>query len=147
MTKPYGFRGLAHICVRTKDIEQSLAFYTGTLGFAVDFRTVLGTDEEPNGFWPLKYALVRQGSCAVELLEPSDTGRVPIAIKGSVEHFALLVDDLAAAVADLQNRGVAFEGRISSVPGLPGAFQSIFLNGPSGESIELCEISGAGVSQ
>jgi catechol 2,3-dioxygenase-like lactoylglutathione lyase family enzyme len=142
MTKPYSFCGLAHICVRTRDIEQSLAFYTDPLGFTMDFRTVLGTDAEPNGFWPLKYALVRQGSCAVELLEPSDTARVPIAIKGSVEHFALLVDDLEAAVVDLSNRGIEFEGPIGSVPGLPGRFRSVFLNGPSGESIELCEMSG-----
>lgn len=142
MAKPYAFGGLAHICVRTKDIEQSLAFYTGLLGFEMRFRTVLGMDAEPNGFWPLKYALVRQGSCAVELLEPSDTAQVPISIKGSVEHFALLVDDLAAAVADLQNRGIAFEGPIGSVPGLPGGFQSVFLEGPSGESIELCQTSG-----
>jgi catechol 2,3-dioxygenase-like lactoylglutathione lyase family enzyme len=144
MKNSYTIGGLAHICVYTNDMEQSLAFYTGVLRFTIDYRTVLGGDVPTDGFWPLKYALVRQGSCVVELLEPADPSRVAIGVKGSVEHFGLLVDNLEAAVDDLRARGIVFDGQIGSVPGLLDGFKSIFLKGSSGESIELCEISGQG---
>lgn len=84
--------------------------------------------------------VVRQGSCVVELLKPSDTGKVVSGMNGAIEHFGLLVDDLEAMVADLRRGGMAFEGHIASVQGLPGRFRIIFLEGPSGGSIELCQI-------
>lgn len=144
MEATYAYSGLAHICVHTRDMAQSLAFYTGALRFTLDYRTVLGVEAPPDGFWPLKYALVRQGSCVVELLEPSDPSKVEMGVRGSIEHFGLLVDKLEAAVDDLLAQGTVFEGRIRTVPGLLGGFKSVFLKGPSGELIELCEISGQG---
>ncbi len=144
MSRPYSFGGLAHLCISTRDMEESLRFYRDLLGFTVEYRTTLGDDMPSDGFWPLDYVLVRQGSCAIELLRPADTARVTVGVKGSVEHFAVLVDNLEAAVADLRGRGIVFEGEIGSIPRLFGGFKSIFLKGPSSESIELCEISGSG---
>ncbi|EUA30020.1 glyoxalase/Bleomycin resistance /Dioxygenase superfamily protein [Mycobacterium xenopi 4042] len=48
-------------------------------------------------------------------------------------HFAIRVDDLDAAVADLQQRGV----EVHRVPFVPGAGRQAFLHDPFGNLLEL----------
>jgi catechol 2,3-dioxygenase-like lactoylglutathione lyase family enzyme len=126
------FKGLAHICIYTKDLQKSVHFYTENLAFRVEYQTLI---KQPRG--STKYVSLRQGSCIIELLEPSNPDRVKENLKGSIDHFALEVTDLDKVVQDLKVKGVAFDTEILDMPWLFKGVKGAFLHGPSGESIEL----------
>ena len=123
--------GLAHICIYTRDMQKSLVFYTDTLGFELVHRTRLDA-----GFG---FAMVRQGSCIIELLEPEDVNKVKPRTGGVIDHVALEVKDINAVFAKLKAKGVSFTTPIIDDPNLMGGVRIAFFRGPSGESFELFE--------
>jgi lactoylglutathione lyase len=123
--------GLAHICIYTRDMEKSLVFYTDTLGFNLVHRTRLDA-----GFG---FAMVRQGSCIIELLEPEDVNKVKPRTGGVIDHVALEVKDINAVYTKLKSKGVGFTTPIIDDPNLMGGVKIAFFRGPSGESFELFE--------
>jgi lactoylglutathione lyase len=104
--------GLAHICVYTRDMSKSLDFYTNTLGFDVVHRTHL---DSGYGF-----AMVRRGSCIIELLEPEDVNKVKPRTGGVIDHIALEVKDINTVFAKLKAKGVSFFTPIVDDPNLMG---------------------------
>ena len=128
------FIGLAHIGVMTQDIEKSIRFYTEHLGFEVWQRSESGSREKPN-----KLALLRLGTCVVELIKLGESDNAIVGKRGSVEHFAIEVKDLESIIADLRAKGIAFLGEMFVDPDVFGGVKGVFLSGPSGEAIELFE--------
>jgi catechol 2,3-dioxygenase-like lactoylglutathione lyase family enzyme len=124
-------KGLAHICIYTKNIDESVKFYTETLGFKLIHRTEL-----QSGF---KFAIVRQGTCIIELLEPKDVARSTQRLTGVIDHIALVVDDINKAVEQLKAKNVSFKTGIMDDPNLFGGVRIAFFRGPSGETFELFE--------
>ena len=124
-------KGLAHICVYTRDMSKSLVFYTDTLGFEVVHRTRLDS-----GFG---FAMVRRGSCIIELLEPEDVNKVKPRTGGVIDHIALEVKDINTVFAKLKAKGVSFSTPIIDDSNLMGGVRIAFFRGPSGESFELFE--------
>ena len=126
-------RGLAHVAVHTGDLEESVAFYE-RIGGTVSKRDHLST---PMG--EKRFALVTLAGMTLERIEspvpaPMDEGNMP--------HFALYVDDIDAAAAELRQAGVDTfltpEKRV--VPHLFGGLENWFFTGPSGEQIELMKM-------
>ncbi|MGD0551924.1 MAG: VOC family protein [Sedimentisphaerales bacterium] len=124
-------KGLAHICVYTRDMSKSLVFYTDTLGFELVHRTRLDS-----GFG---FAMVRRGSCIIELLEPEDVNKVKPRTGGVIDHVALEVKDINTVFAKFKAKGVSFTTPIIDDPNLMGGVRIAFFKGPSGESFELFE--------
>jgi catechol 2,3-dioxygenase-like lactoylglutathione lyase family enzyme len=87
---------LAHVCIETRDLEATEAFYVG-LGAErrFEFRNL---QEQLIGMY-----LHFGEDSYVELVKIS--GDKP---EGSIAHFALQVDDLDCASEQLQNMGVSF---------------------------------------
>jgi len=138
---PSNFRGLAHLCVYTKDIEKSIAFYKDCLDFTLTYRTVQNPDQKPDGFFPLKFALVEQGSCVIELLQPSDPGRVKENVDGIVDHFALAVENIEQVFERLKKKALKFVFELGTCKTLfDKGFKAFLIKGPSGESIEVFEL-------
>jgi catechol 2,3-dioxygenase-like lactoylglutathione lyase family enzyme len=107
-----------HVSINVADVDAALAFYTEVLGLRV-------RDDRPDfGFGG---AWLDAGGEQVHLIE----GGVP---PNQGQHFALLVADLEATVADLRSRGVA----VSDAMPVGRSLQA-FLEDPSGNSIELHE--------
>jgi glyoxylase I family protein len=105
-----------HVSINVSDVEEALRFYTDTLGLAPrDDRPAFGF----GGAW------LDAGGQQVHLIE----GRVPT---GLGQHFAILVADLDATVAELRERGVEV-----SDPSPVGTSRQAFLSDPSGNLIEL----------
>ncbi len=108
--------GVHHVSINVDDAEAAIAFYTGVLGMSE-------RDDRPDfGFGG---AWLDIGDQQVHLLEvpvPDDRG----------QHFAVLVDDLDGAVAELRAKGVTV-GEPSPV----GAARQAFLHDPAGNMIEL----------
>ena len=137
------YLGLAHICVYTRDIEESIRFYRDCLHFELAFQTVQKPDAQPDGFFPLKYALIRLGACIIELLEPSGTENLKIGEKGILDHFAVEVRNIETVAEELKAKGVVFDSDVFVLSDLLDVtVKGAFIKGPSGEAIELFELMG-----
>ena len=107
--------GIHHVAVCVRDVAEARRFYTEKLGFTLaDRPEVLGP-----GAW------LDGGGQQVHLMA-SDASPGP-------GHFAIRVDDLDAAVADLEVAGV----EVRRIPPIPGAGRQAFLHDPSGNFVEL----------
>ena len=127
------YQGLGHVAVYTRAMGQSIAFYE-TIGGSVLRR---GSVSTPAGEKLL--ALVDLGGVTLELIQSP----TPVSMEeGNLPHFAIYVDDVDAAAADLRSAGVDTfltpEKRV--VPGLFGGLENWFFTGPSGEQIELLKM-------
>lgn len=94
---------IAHIGIAVTNLEQSLPFYTETLGLSLE-----GVEEiESEG---VKVAFLKIGESRIELLEPlNDTSPIKryIDSKGEgVHHIALEVDDIHDRVATFNANGI-----------------------------------------
>jgi catechol 2,3-dioxygenase-like lactoylglutathione lyase family enzyme len=117
---------LVSVRYMVEDVEESIDFYTGHLGFAVRHRA------------PPAFADVVRGRLRLLLAGPqSSAGRpMPDGRKpgpGGWNRIHFVVDDIAAEVERLRSAGVAFRNDIISGPG----GQQILLEDPSGNPIEL----------
>ena len=125
--------GLGHIGVFVKDIDRSVDFYTGVLGFECFHRA-----EVPGDDGVTKVAFVKSGTCEIEFVQ---FPVVPSGGDGTVEHIALAVDDIDAMQACLTEKGIAFDTQ--SPIHLTQVFDGvryIFFRGPDGEHLELCQL-------
>jgi catechol 2,3-dioxygenase-like lactoylglutathione lyase family enzyme len=84
--------------LRTTDLARSIAFYTGTLGFALEF------------VYDDFYAGVRAGDRMVHLKLVDDPDPSIAAVEhGGHFHLYLETDDVAAAAAELKRNGVPLD--------------------------------------
>ena len=124
------YQGLGHVAVYTENIEESIAFYE-KIGGAAQKRSDVPTDKGIK-----KLALVSFGGIVLELIQ--DVNPMPLGI-GNVPHFAILVDDVDAAAAEIKAAGVdTFKTPEKNImPHLFDGLENWFFLGPSGEQIEL----------
>ncbi len=102
--------------INVDDVPAALAFYTEVLGL------VPRPDRPDFGFGGAWLDAGTQQVHLIEGLAPSNLG----------QHFALLVDDLDATVAELRSRGIGV-----SDPSPVGTSRQAFLTDPAGNAIEL----------
>lgn len=121
---------LHHVGVVVKHLEDEVRFYVETLGLTLESQTDL---PERN----LRLAFLGGLGGSVELLEYSGPRAAGAAV-GTVDHVALAVKDLGAAIAALEEAGVT-DRDAAPRPG-PGGRRIYFFRGPSGERIELVEV-------
>jgi catechol 2,3-dioxygenase-like lactoylglutathione lyase family enzyme len=116
---------LAHIGIFVKDIDRSIDFYR-KLGFALD-------NEENVG---IRLAFLSAGNCLIELVEQKD---MAARTAGVVDHVAVVVDNIEAAVANAKAQGIEMDAaQIKAMPIL-GGIKNIFFEGPDGERLEFFE--------
>ena len=124
------YLGGGHIAVMTRDMEESIRFYEKIGGELVQL------DSLPDGAGRKQLALVRFAGFILELMCPAEPTSWP---DGVIPHFAVYVDDVDAACADLEKLGIttftAPEKKV--LPSLFGGLENRFFRGPSGEQIEL----------
>jgi lactoylglutathione lyase len=119
-------RRLDHVALHVADVAASTAFYRSVLGLAL----------LPRPEFPFPGAWLRLG--LDQELHLIGGRELPPAEGSRGTHFALAVDDLAAAAAHLRANGVAFRG-----PGRrPDGAGQIFLEDPDGHVVELTQLVG-----
>jgi len=94
--------GLMHIGVYTRDMQESIRFYTEVLGFQVQWHGIV---DHVTG--KIEAAKVVLGDCIVELVKPANLENVH-SIPGPVQHIALRVTDLRSVMTQLAERGIVF---------------------------------------
>jgi glyoxylase I family protein len=107
--------GIHHVSICVADATAGLEFYRDVLGFTQLPRPDLGP-----GHW------LDAGGQQVHLMQ-SDEARP------KSDHFAIRVDDLDEAVADLRDQDV----KVYTSDYIPGAGRQAFLHDPFGNFIEL----------
>lgn len=109
--------GISHVSIGASDVEASIEFY-GWLGLTVDPR-------RPDFGFP--GAWLQAGGQQVHLISSDLTP------PGATNHFAFIVDDLDAYIAELNAHAVPAR-RSNHVPG--AGYQAFVLD-PSGNVVEL----------
>ena len=127
------YQGAAHIAVHTADLDRSIAFYE-KIGGALRQQDALPT---PAG--EKRLALVEFGGFVLELIQSPTPAPMT---EGNIPHFAVYVDDVDAAAADLAALGVDtfLKDEKTVLPTLFGGLENRFFTGPSGEQIELMKM-------
>ena len=109
--------GLHHVAINVHELAPALDFYVNQLGFTALDRPDFGFP----GAW------LQAGAHQIHLME------VPSAEIDRGQHLALRVDDLDAAVGELEAAGI----KVRRSEYFPGAGHQAFLRDPSGNRIEL----------
>jgi catechol 2,3-dioxygenase-like lactoylglutathione lyase family enzyme len=122
---------MATVSVRyiVDDVEETVAFYTGRLGFSVELNPAPGFAALSRG--DLRLLLNEPGTGGAG--QPMPDGREPE--PGGWNRIQLEVDDLAGEVGAIRDAGARFRNEI--VEGRGG--KQILLEDPSGNPIELFE--------
>jgi catechol 2,3-dioxygenase-like lactoylglutathione lyase family enzyme len=107
---------LDFVAVPSQDSERSRAFYVDTLGLRPD-------DRAQAEFWV--------GETCFGIWEPASFGRSFAPQKNA--HIALNVDDVAATRAELEGKGVEFDGEILDT----GVCHMAFFSDPDGNDLML----------
>ena len=116
-------KGLAHIGIFVADMDKSIDFYK-RLGFALDTEENMG----------VRLAFLSAGSCLIELIENKEASTRQ---DGRIDHIAIEVDDIDAAIERAKTSGIAIDASaVSSVPIL-GGIKNVFFTGPDNERLEF----------
>ena len=114
-------RAVHHVSINVDDVERAQRFYVDMLGLRL-------RDDRPDfGFGG---AWLDAGAQQVHLIEAPPPRPVG-------QHFALLVDDLAATVDELRAQGITV-----SDPSPVGPNLQAFLSDPAGNQVELHQAAG-----
>ena len=115
-------KGLSHIGIFAKDIDASIDFYK-RLGFSLDNEASVSD---------VRLAFLSAGTCIIELI-----GKDESRAAGVVDHIAMEVDDIDAAVADAIKSGIAIGANDVKFVDILGGVKNVFFNGPNGERLEF----------
>jgi catechol 2,3-dioxygenase-like lactoylglutathione lyase family enzyme len=123
-----------HVSVAIRDLERSIAFYSGVLG--------LSSGPRPN--FPVGGAWLDLGSTQVHLVvHPEATYRTNAQIDNNDCHFALRVDDFDAALEHLNQHGYSEDAPEGSGKRLllrrhgPAGFPQVYVLDPDGHVVEI----------
>ena len=112
--------GVDFVSVPTTDLERSVAFYGDALGL----RNSVHMPER-------NYAEFETGTVTLSVVDPQKMGIGDF--KANANHVALHVEDVAAARAELEQRGVTFMGDIFDT----GVCHMAFFADPDGNALML----------
>jgi catechol 2,3-dioxygenase-like lactoylglutathione lyase family enzyme len=115
--------GVDFVCVPVSDFEESRRFYTDVLGLEPS-SVWQGPGQDPVG------AEFETGSLTIAIVNSAALGMDPTPHSSPI---ALRVDDVAAARAELESRGVEFEGEIID----SGVCHQALFKDPAGNALDL----------
>lgn len=121
---------LEHIGVVVRDADRSIEFYRQAFGAEIESQR---QDER------VRLVFLQVGGATIELvqyLQASDETRGA----GAVDHIAMAVEDMEAAIAQVKAAGATplFDAPRQAGPGK----KIMFLAGPDGERLELVHVEG-----
>lgn len=117
---------LAHTMIRVRDLDASVAFYTGLLGLREVRRKPIGDEAI------LVFLTDDAGTYHLELTY--NHGRDGYTLGDQFGHLALYTDDLESVVAEVERRGMPYR---RSRPEMTSNY--IFIQDPDGYDIEILE--------
>lgn len=127
-------KGLAHVGVFVKDVNESKQFYEDILGFNTIWECEFS--DEANTY---TIAIIENGDLKIELVQRKIQSDLS---DGSTDHIAMLVDDIEGIIEVLREKDIEFETDepVFRANMLPNGSKWIFFRGPDNEHIELTQV-------
>ena len=119
---------IGHLAYSTFDLDKTLAFYRDMLGF----QHIFSLADDQGKRW-IEYLMTADGRF-IELFVPEGAA----ASTGTYKHLCLEVDDVAAAVKELEEKGVKINSYVRQ--GSDGNYQA-WISDPDGRDIELMQLA------
>ena len=145
-------KGLHHVGITVKDLDESIRFYHGVLG--LDFVNEPspwfdGPDLGPAVGVPgaaLRQVSLKLGDTTLELLEyrapESETTRPLLSNNIGASHVAFLVDDIHATKSELEGKGISFYSDVNVVDeGVLAGWRWVYFEDPDGYPLELVQVA------
>ena len=141
-----------HVSFTVSDMEQSLDFYRGALGFEVlNDRTVEGSFAETvTTLEGVRMRIVHlsgygQGLELIQYLAAAGQPEAPRTCDTGSAHLCYVVDDIEAEIARLSALGVRFLSKVMMVEGGPNAGnRMVYFLDPDGIPMEFTQPAGGG---
>ena len=131
-----GFTSLGHVAIRVSDVDRTLEFYSGKLGF----EEMLRLHREDGRLW-LLYLRITDDQY-LEVFPDAVGARAPPQESNGLNHICLTVADLDHVVRQLGERGVPLSRPLKV--GADGNRQA-WIEDPDGNRIELMEMAADGL--
>lgn len=132
---PLVIRGIQHLGIPVTRLDRSSLFYQ-RLGFTVEMSTTL-KEEKGN----TRVAMLKNGNLMIELYEPPamETGEIAGRPDGHIDHVALDVPDIHAALNEIKSMGLAVleENAPVRLPFWEKGVKYFTVRGPDGEKVEF----------
>lgn len=128
-----GISAIAHVALKVKDLDRSLDFYAGKLGFREMMR--LDKPDGGPGVW-LVYLRITDDQY-LELFPDGEGDRAPGWNDTAINHVCLGVDDLDATLAHLEEVGIPL--LLPKKMAVDGNWQA-WIEDPDGNRIELMQM-------
>jgi lactoylglutathione lyase len=126
-----GIQGFGHVAIKVKDLDATLRFYSGTLGFPEMLRLF----KDDGSVW-LIYLRITD-DVFLEVFPGAENDRAPGRNANGVNHLCLMIDNLDAFCPALEANGVPLTAAIKM--GADGNRQA-WIEDPDGNRIELMEM-------
>ncbi|KAB0677414.1 VOC family protein [Aureimonas leprariae] len=131
-------QSIAHVAIRVKDLDRSLEFYAGKLGFREMMR--LPKPDGSPGVW-LVYLRITDDQF-LEIFPDSEGERAPDPKLIGYNHMCFAVPDLEASVRELEALGI--ERTRPAIKAVDGNWQT-WIEDPDGHRIELMQMAADGM--
>ena len=123
---PHSFKRIDHVALHVGDLSRSIEFYEKNFGFRHYFQHATAAGHE--------IAYLKLGDTVLELTH------YPAGASMAGFHLCLEVENFAAAVSDLEARGIAMFRAPLDTPARQeseSGWRRVVFRGPDGEQIEL----------
>ena len=127
-----GIRGFGHVAIKVKDLDATLGFYQGKLGFPEMLRLY----KDDGSVW-LVYLRITD-DVFLEIFPGAENDRAPGKNANGVNHLCLMIDDLDTFCPDVEAKGIPLTAQIKM--GADGNRQA-WIEDPDGNRIELMEMA------
>jgi catechol 2,3-dioxygenase-like lactoylglutathione lyase family enzyme len=148
-------RNIHHVGLTVSDLDRSIAFYQGVLGFELHVAPNVPVEgphvaralgvESPAAL-RVAFFRVGDGDTVIELLQylspPSSTRRAPAQNNIGAAHVAFYVADVRANVAELEAKGVEFVSNVNVLDeGALAGWRWVYFKDPDGHTLEFVEVA------
>jgi len=123
--------GIGHVAIRVKDVDRTLDFYVGKLGFSEMMRL-----DRDGRLWLLYLRIT--DTQFLEVFPEATSDRAPSREANGLNHLCLEVNSIDAAVAELVAAGVPLSS--PKKLGADGNMQA-WIEDPDGNRIELMQMA------
>jgi lactoylglutathione lyase len=127
-----GIAGLAHVAIKVTDLDRSLDFYVGKLGF----KEMLRLEKDDGSVW-LVYLRITDDQY-LEIFPGAENDRAPGWDANGMNHMCLAVEDISALVRQIEAAGIPLLLPLKLA--VDGNWQA-WIEDPDGNRIELMEMA------
>ena len=147
-------KGVSHIAICVKDLEESLKFYRDILGLTARIHTTQEMARRPGAESAEMYQRPRRSRTVANLWFDSPDDAEPFLVPTShpgdqvdgdpikldqigISHISFAVDDLKTLAQDLGQKGVPLAGELSDFTDGQGNIRTIFVYDPDGILVQF----------